>query len=149
MVTRTDSVSMKAVRKNCLECSGGSARQVLWCPCNGHTSTDCVFWASRFGVRPETFINRHGPYLLTPEIMPAADVDLEELPNTVAGASEWLREQYPAIDWSGPKEPDPERVKRGQRAMARLQASQRGGQEINSEPDSLKPGPRLVPSKPR
>lgn len=65
MITRTESVSIKVVRRNCLECSGGSARQVLWCPCNGHTSTDCVFWPSRFGKRPETFVNRHGPYLMT------------------------------------------------------------------------------------
>ena len=115
---------MKAVRKNCLECSGGSARQVMWCPCNGHNSTDCVFWPSRFGKRPETLIAKHGPYLLTPEVMPSAGVALDELPATVATASEWLKERHPEIEWDGPKKPDPRRVEQVRWLTARFQASQ-------------------------
>ncbi len=149
MITRTDSISTKAVRRNCLECSGDSARQVLWCLCNGHTSTDCVFWPSRFGVRPETFISKHGPFLLMPEIMPGTDVDVEELPATVAGASEWLGERHPEVEWEGPREPDPERVERGRRAMARLQVARHGGQEIDSGAELTEPAPRLAPGRPR
>jgi len=80
-------------------------------------------WASRFGVRPETFIARNGPYLLTPEIMPGADVDLESLLSTLAGACEWLRERHPEIEWDGPRERTPEEIERGKAMAERL----RGG----------------------
>lgn len=146
---RTEAVSMKAVRRNCLECSGDSVRHVTWCPCNGHTSTDCEFWASRFGVRPETFISKNGPFLLTPEIMPASSVNIEELPSTVAGASKWLRERHPKIEWKGPREKTPEEVERGKRRMARARAALGGGREIDSKADF--PVPALADStrKPR
>lgn len=149
MTTRTDSVSVKTVRRNCLECSGGSARYVLWCPCNGYTSTDCVFWPSRFGIRPETFVNRHGPYLLTPEIMPDSSVDLEELPATVAGASEWLRERHPEVEWDGPRERTPEEVELAKRKAARMRTGQQGGREIDSEADFPYENKAIRPRKPK
>lgn len=132
---RTKSVSIKTVRRNCLECSGGSAQPVLWCPCNGHASTDCVFWPSRFGERPKTFIDKHGPYLLIPEIMPAASVDLSSLPGGIVDASAWLREQHPEIEWDGPRERTPEEIELGKQKAARMRATQQGGQKIDFEAD--------------
>lgn len=149
MTTKNETFSLKTVRRNCLECSGGSARCVLWCPCDGHNSTKCEFWAFRFGQKPMTFIGKHGPYLLTPEIMPAASADLEGLPANLAEASRWLQERNPQVEWSGPREPDPEKVERGQRAMARLQATQRAARKIDSGAESTGSGPHPTPRKPR
>ncbi len=82
----------------------------------------CVFWPSRFGKRPETIIDRVGPWLMTPRVMPAADTDLTGMPAGTAGASEWLRERHPEITWDGPKEPDPAKVEQGRRLAESTQA---------------------------
>jgi hypothetical protein len=42
---------MKAIRKKCLDCSGGSAREVSLCPI-----TTCPIYSYRYGKRPETVI---------------------------------------------------------------------------------------------
>ena len=49
---------MRAIRMNCLECSGDSPKSVLWCP-----SSQCHFWPLRFGRRPETIVQRYGARL--------------------------------------------------------------------------------------
>ncbi|NQT14669.1 MAG: hypothetical protein HQ582_18070 [Planctomycetes bacterium] len=78
---------MKLVRRNCLECSGGSPKCVMWCTCDGLHSTRCEFWPFRLGVRPATVRAKYGDRLLTPEKMPSADVDLDELPGTLTEAA--------------------------------------------------------------
>ena len=70
---------LKAIRANCLDCSGGSSSYVTWCPCDGVHSTYCALWPFRFGQRPRTAQRRHGEQLLDPHRMPLADVCLEEL----------------------------------------------------------------------
>lgn len=39
----------KAIRMNCLDCTGGSSSEVEKCP-----STQCPLWRYRFGMKPET-----------------------------------------------------------------------------------------------
>jgi hypothetical protein len=80
----------KAIRRNCLECSGGNAKYVTWCPNDGLHSTRCEFWLFRFGIRPETAAQRYGAELVTPELMPIADVDLDSLPSSPNRAAERL-----------------------------------------------------------
>lgn len=78
---------IKAVRFQCIECCGGSAKAVLWCSCDGLHSTRCEVWPYRLGVRPATVRAKHGPRLVTPELMPSANVPLDDLPGGVAEAS--------------------------------------------------------------
>ena len=52
---------LKVIRRNCVECSGGSFREVKFC-----RAFDCQMWKFRFGVRPETAERKH-PELLDPE----------------------------------------------------------------------------------
>ena len=51
---------LKAIRKKCMECSAGSAREVSLCPVH-----DCPLWEWRFGCRPET-AKKKGKLKLTP-----------------------------------------------------------------------------------
>jgi hypothetical protein len=69
----------KAIRKHCLDCGGRNAKAVMWCGCDGIHSTRCHLWPYRFGVRPESARQRYGDRLVTPELMPDADADLDEL----------------------------------------------------------------------
>ncbi len=46
---------MKAIRRNCLDCSGGSPKDVRDCE-----ATDCHLWAYRFGKRPKTAARKYG-----------------------------------------------------------------------------------------
>lgn len=39
---------LKAIRKKCIECSGGSYKEVRLCPCD-----DCPLWPYRFGRKPQ------------------------------------------------------------------------------------------------
>ena len=77
---------LRSIRAKCLDCSG-SAKGVMWCPCDGVHSTRCPLWPFRFGKRPETAKKRYGDQLLTPELMPNADVCLEDTPAREAVAS--------------------------------------------------------------
>lgn len=70
---------MKAIRSNCLECSS-SPKAVAYCPCDGFNSTRCEFWPYRFGCRPETARVEYGDAMLTPELMPGPEVELDSLP---------------------------------------------------------------------
>ena len=83
-------LSIRVVRRNCLECSDGSAKAVVWCPCNGVASTRCEFWPYRFGLQPGTIRQKYGDRLLTPALMPSADVDLDLLPRAMVEASSEL-----------------------------------------------------------
>lgn len=82
-----ESVSLRHVRRNSLACSGGSAKAVLWCTCDGHNSTRCEFWLFRFGVGPKAFRRRFGPRLLDPRQMPPASVNLDDLPGSTEAAA--------------------------------------------------------------
>lgn len=46
----------KRVRLNCLECCGGSTKEVKFCPC-----ADCHLWPMRFGCSPAAAVRRLGP----------------------------------------------------------------------------------------
>jgi hypothetical protein len=81
--------------------------------------------------------------------MPAADVDVEELLATVAGASELLRERHPEIEWDGPRERTPEEIERGRELAARLKKSHQVSQEIDSEAESSSPGWAISSRKPK
>ena len=70
---------MKAIRADCLDCSG-TAKAVAYCTCDGTNSTRCHLWPHRFGYRPETAREKYGSVMLTPELMPGPDVELETLP---------------------------------------------------------------------
>jgi hypothetical protein len=73
-------LSLKMVRRNCLDCSGGGAKHVTWCPCDGLHSTRCEFWPFRFGQGVEKVRRRYGPQLATPELMPDTAANLDGLP---------------------------------------------------------------------
>lgn len=65
---------LRAIRKTCLDCSGG-AKAVAYCTC-----TNCHLWPLRFGKRPGTVRRTVGAAVVTPELMPNASAPLEELP---------------------------------------------------------------------
>jgi hypothetical protein len=65
---------LKAIRRKCVDCSGGSSKAVRWCPI-----TDCPLWPYRFGCRPKSARQRHGDQLVTPELMPSTNTPLEAL----------------------------------------------------------------------
>ena len=70
---------LKAIRANCLDCSG-TAKAVTWCSCDGLHSGWCDLWPYRFGRRPATIRQRVNPALVTPEMMPPANANLDDLP---------------------------------------------------------------------
>ena len=80
MAMATGGLTLKAVRRNCVECSGGSPKYVAYCSCDGTHSTRCEFWPFRFGMNPETAASKYGEKFLDPEQMPPAGADLEDLP---------------------------------------------------------------------
>ncbi|MHB8898078.1 MAG: hypothetical protein ACYC6Y_04970 [Thermoguttaceae bacterium] len=80
-------LSTKTVRKNCIECSGGSQKAALWCPCDGLHSTVCPYWSFRLGMKPATVRARYGGRLVSPEKMPPAGLELELLPDGFQTAS--------------------------------------------------------------
>ena len=72
---------LEAVRKHCLDCSGFSAKSVLWCTC-----TDCNLWIFRFGRRPESM----APELVTPALFVDPSVIEDDLPNGLEAAAAFL-----------------------------------------------------------
>jgi len=78
----TDNLSIKHVRQYCLECSGGSAKEVTWC-----RLTTCTFWKFRHGIQPATFRRRYGDRLLDPAKMPPPGIDIEALPSNLRKAA--------------------------------------------------------------
>jgi len=71
--------TLVATRKACLDCSG-TAKAVAYCTCDGVHSTFCYHWPRRFGKRPETVEAELGEAMVTPELMPNAETELEALP---------------------------------------------------------------------
>jgi hypothetical protein len=56
-----DDTMAVAIRKKCIDCSGGSRKEVRLCPV-----VACPLWPYRFGKRPETKAKTH-PELIDPE----------------------------------------------------------------------------------
>ena len=99
----SQSLSLRQVRQHCMECSGDSAPAVMWCTGDGHNSTLCRLWPYRFGRRPESFRRKYGPWLLMPQCMPGANVELETLPGKLADTIQWFQEHHPEVEWDGPE----------------------------------------------
>ena len=76
---------VKAIREYCRNCSE-TEKRVAWCPCDGLHSNWCPLWLYRFGIRPETASQKYGKYVVTPEMMPGADVSIDDLP---ANPADW------------------------------------------------------------
>ena len=74
-----DRYPLAAIRSKCLDCSETS-KYITWCPCDGLHSKLCALWPFRFGVRLDTAREKFGDAVLTPEWMPDANVELEDLP---------------------------------------------------------------------
>ncbi len=70
---------LQAIRRKCIDCSGGCKKYIRYCPCDGIHSSRCEHWPYRFGLRPETASKRHGEQFVTPEMMPESDVNLEDI----------------------------------------------------------------------
>ncbi len=84
---------LRAIRAVCLDCTAGDRKFIVWCTCDGVHSTRCEQWPYRFGFRPETVRQRYGPALVTPDLMPNANVNLHDLPGSLAAAAEYLTGQ--------------------------------------------------------
>ncbi len=81
---------LRAMRAGCLDCAAGDRKFIIWCSCDGVHSTRCQQWPYRFGQRPETIRQRFGTGLVTPAMMPEANVNLDALPGSMAAAAEYL-----------------------------------------------------------
>lgn len=90
MTTVNSKMSLRLVRAKCLDCSE-SAKYVTWCPEDGIHSNRCELWPFRFGTTPDTIKRRYGPGLVTPSMMPSADVNLDDLPADMRGAAAHLQ----------------------------------------------------------
>lgn len=93
------STPLRAIRENCVDCSGGSRKYVTYGPCDGVRSTRCSLWPYRFGRRPATIRQRYGDPLLDPNKMPPADIELDDLPQSLEAAA------TAAIDINGYTQP--------------------------------------------
>jgi len=67
---------MRAIRKYCIGCQGGSSKAVAYC-----TVTKCDLWPLRFGRKPKTVRKLMGDKWLDPRQMPGPDESLESLPS--------------------------------------------------------------------
>lgn len=133
----TDRVSLRHVRRNCLDCTGGSRPAILWCSCDGLHSTQCEFWPFRFGATVAAHKREYGPRLVTPGLMPPAGLDLDLLPGTLEAAA------TAAIDLPGYSQPavevapPPPRMSQEQRdaAAARMRSinAQRARQPLEHD----------------
>lgn len=83
-------MSLKVVRRHCLDCCAGERKAIIWCPCDGLHSPRCEFWKFRFGAKPATIRERYGPALVTPKMMPDATVNLDALPGGIEAAAAYL-----------------------------------------------------------
>lgn len=73
---------LKAIRANCLDCSG-SRKAVAYCHCDGAHATRCHLWPYRFGMRETTAAKKYGEHAVTPGALPGPDVEIEDLPNNI------------------------------------------------------------------
>ena len=81
----------KAIRKHCIECSGGMPKAALWCPV-----ASCTLWPYRLGARPSTVREKHCPELVDAKAQPGPRVNVDDLPNGLPAAVEWFRERRAA-----------------------------------------------------
>ena len=83
-------LTLSTVRKHCLDCCGDSPKAVLWCSCDGVHSTLCHLWQFRLGMNPATVCQKFGPGLVTPGMMPEANVNLDDLPSGIEAAAAYV-----------------------------------------------------------
>ena len=139
MIAINETLSIKTIRRNCLECSGDSLKAVLWCTRDGLHSTPCEFWPFRHGVKPATFRAKYGDRLVTSEKMPPAEIHLDELPAnlTEAATAEINIEGYhqPAVTVA-PYKPKrampPEQRQAARERMLKMHAQRKDGQDTAS-----------------
>ncbi len=53
MLVNADKFPLKAIRQNCIDCSGGSPHEVRLCEIPG-----CALYRFRFGCKPTTYARR-------------------------------------------------------------------------------------------
>ena len=151
----SQSLSLRQVRQHCMECSGDSAPAVMWCTGDGHNSTLCRLWPYRFGRRPESFRRKYGPWLLMPQCMPGANVELETLPGKLADTIQWFQEHHPEVEWDGPEKPQhtPEELERLQQLAAQARRAQQRpgpkGRNVASDAAQLGRGPGFISTQPQ
>ena len=78
--------SLGVIRRHCLDCSGDSFKAVLWCTVYG-----CHLWNLRLGLKPSTVRAKYGPGLVTANMMPRANVNLDSLPGGLHAAAAYVR----------------------------------------------------------
>jgi len=71
---------LHAIRAYCLDVPVDVPNTRLGALVMASTRRAAGVWLFRFGVRPETVLTKRGPQLVTPELMPSADVNLDDLP---------------------------------------------------------------------
>jgi len=79
-VVADERFSLKRVRRDCLQCAGGTTKYVTRCPCNGLHGTRCEFCLIRFGMQLKTFRRQYDDRLLDQQSMPPARMNLDALP---------------------------------------------------------------------
>ena len=84
-MTKSRGLSLRVVRQHCIDCSGDSFKAVLWCPAYG-----CHLWRFRLGLKPTTIRAKYGNGLITPNLMPAPNVNLDVLPSGIEAAAAYL-----------------------------------------------------------
>ncbi len=62
---------LKAIRKNCLQCTERGAKYVAYCPCDGKYAELYHLWPYRFGIRPQ---NVNPKEFVTPGALPGPNV---------------------------------------------------------------------------
>lgn len=72
---------MKAIRSKCLDCSGGSAKEVRQCPV-----TACPLWPLRFGKRPATVARQAQDGSAMPRTLPLDTPALTAPPSSPVGS---------------------------------------------------------------
>ncbi len=91
----------QAIRTKCVDCSGGSYREVTLCPV-----VDCPLWAWRLGVHPET-AERKYPHLLNAQLIErvVSKADAIVGSNSAADIIKYLEQQYQEANKSPPSAP--------------------------------------------
>ena len=84
MIANADRYPLRAIRAVCLDCCAGESKAVTFCTGDGLHSTRCAAWPFRFGIGADSAGRRYGKAIVTPELMPDANVSLDELPRSPA-----------------------------------------------------------------
>jgi|SaaInlStandDraft_3_1057020.scaffolds.fasta_scaffold270676_1 hypothetical protein len=69
---------MQAIRKNCLDCSGGQFKEVRACPVVG-----CPLWKFRLGINPNCGDNAINPFLQTTNFVGLKNIEASKVINLI------------------------------------------------------------------